>query len=91
MRVRHRLSKLLPRHGIVYSDGQARTGAHDSWLRRQRFTSPAVQMAFEADYDAVLTVKARRDRLDAAIAAMAADGEFTPVVRRLGACAVCRP
>ena len=27
---------------------------------------------------------ARRDRLDAAIAAMAADSEFTPVVRRLG-------
>ena len=32
----------------------------------------------------MLTVKARRDRLDAAIAAMAADCEFTPVVRRLG-------
>ncbi len=29
-------------------------------------------------------VKARRDRLDAAIAAMAADSEFTPVVHRLG-------
>ncbi len=84
MRVRHRLSKLLLRHGIVYSDGQAWTGAHDAWLRRQRFTSPAVQMAFESDYDAVLTVKARRDRLDAAIAVMAADSEFTPVVRRLG-------
>ena len=27
---------------------------------------------------------ARRDRLDAVIAAMAADSEFTPVVRRLG-------
>ena len=32
----------------------------------------------------MLTVKARRDRLDAAIAAMAADSEFTPLVRRLG-------
>ena len=41
-------------------------------------------MTFESDYDAVLTVKARRDRLDAAIAAMAADSEFTPLVRRLG-------
>jgi transposase len=84
MRARHRLSKLLLRHGIVYSDGQAWAGAHDAWLRRQRFTSPAVQMAFESDYDAVLTVKARRDRLDAAIAVMAADSEFTPVVQRLG-------
>jgi len=32
----------------------------------------------------VLTVKARRNRLDAAIATMAADSEFTPMVRRLG-------
>ena len=32
MRARHRLSKLLLRHGIVYSDGQAWVGAHDAWL-----------------------------------------------------------
>jgi len=41
-------------------------------------------MTFESDYDAVLSVKARRDRLDAAIATMAADSEFTAMVRRLG-------
>ena len=84
MRARHRLSKLLLRQGIVYSGGQAWTGAHDAWLRRQRFDSPALQLAFESDYDAVLTVKARRDRLDQAIAAMAADSEFTAMVQRLG-------
>jgi transposase len=32
----------------------------------------------------VLQVKARRDRLDRAIGALANDSEFTPVVRRLG-------
>jgi transposase len=84
MRARHRLSKLLLRQGIVYSGGQAWTGAHDAWLRRQQFDSPALQMTFESDYDAVNTVKARRDRLDAAIAAMAADSEFTAIVHRLG-------
>jgi transposase len=84
MRARHRLSKLLLRQGVVYCEGQAWTKAHDAWLRRQRFDSLALQMTFESDYDAVLTVKARRDRLDAAIAAMAADCEFTPLVRRLG-------
>jgi transposase len=84
MRARHRLSKLLLRHGIVYSGGRAWTGAHDAWLRRQRFTSPAVQMTFDSDYDAVLTVQARRDQLDEVIAVMAADSEFTPLVRRLG-------
>ena len=84
MRARHRLSKLLLRQGIVYSGGQALTSAHDAWLRRQRFDAPALQMTFESDYDAVLTVKARRDRLDAAIATMAAGSEFTAMVRRLG-------
>lgn len=84
MRARHRLSKLLLRQGIVYSGGHAWTGAHDAWLRRQRFETPATQLTYESDYETVLNVKARRDRLDAAITAMAADCEFTPVVRRLG-------
>lgn len=84
IRARHRLSKLLLRQGIVYSGGQAWTGAHDTWLRGQRFDSLALRTAYESDYDAVLSVKARRDRLDTAIAALAADSEFTPLVRRLG-------
>ena len=84
MRARNRLSKLLLRQGIVYSGGKAWTGAHDVWLRRQRFEGSALQLTFESDYDAVLAVRARRDRLDAAIAAMAADSEFTPLVQRLG-------
>jgi transposase len=83
MRARHRLSKLLLRQGIVYSGGQAWTGAHDAWLRRQHFDARAVQLTFDSDYDAVLTVHARRDRLDQAIVAMATDSEFTPMVRRL--------
>lgn len=37
MRCRHRLSKLLLRQGIFYSGGAAWTGAHDVWLRSQRF------------------------------------------------------
>jgi transposase len=36
MRARHRLSKLLLRHGAVY-DATAWTRAHDAWLRKQRF------------------------------------------------------
>ena len=43
MRARNRLSKLLVRHGIVYSGGEAWTEVHDGWLRRQRFDSPALQ------------------------------------------------
>ncbi|CAN5587880.1 IS110 family transposase [soil metagenome] len=83
MRARQRLSKVLLRRGIVYYDGKAWTGRHDVWLRRQRFDRTALQLAFESDYETVLTTTARRDRLDAAIEAMAADSEFTAVVRRL--------
>jgi transposase len=82
MRARHRLSKLLLRHGIVYYDGHVWTGRHDAWLRHQ--TSPTTRLTFDNDYEAVLTTTARRDRLNAAIEAMAAESEFTPLVRRLG-------
>lgn len=87
MRARHRLSKLLLRHGIVYYDGDAWTGKHDAWLRNQalpQLTSRATRLTYDADYESVLAVKARRDRLDAAIEQMAAESEFTPLVRRLG-------
>ncbi len=84
MRARDRLSKLLLRNGIVYSGGQAWTGRHDAWLRQQYLSAPAARLAFDSDYDAVVTVAARRDRLDKAITAMAANSEFTDVVHRLG-------
>src|SRR6187431_3541359 len=84
MRARHRLSKLLLRHGIVYYDGDAWTGKHDAWLRRHRFEDTATQLTFESDYDTVLATTARRDRLDKAITAMAADSEVTAQVYRLG-------
>ncbi len=45
MTARHRLSKLLLRHGAVYDDGAAWTQKHDLWLRAHRsgdlaFTTP---------------------------------------------------
>ena len=87
MRARHRLSKLLLRQGFVYSGGQAWTDRHDIWLRqvgRQELSAAATRATFESDYDAVLTVKARRDRLDALIEQMAVGCEFTPLLHRLG-------
>jgi transposase len=83
MRVRHRVSKLLLRHGYVYYDGKAWTGAHHAWLHRIRFDQAGTQSAYEADLEAVEFAIARRNRLDDAITAMAADSEFTPTVRKL--------
>jgi transposase len=82
MRARHRLSKLLLRHGLVWEQS-AWTGAHEVWLRSLRFDRVGVQLAFDEAFDAVLSVHARRDRLDAAITTMAAESEFAPVVDRL--------
>ena len=45
---------------------------------------PGLQLAFETAFEAMLVTVDRRDRLERAIAKMAADSEFTPVVRRLG-------
>ncbi|HTW15701.1 MAG TPA: IS110 family transposase [Nocardioides sp.] len=87
MRGRHRLSKLLLRHGIVYYGGQAWTGKHDAWLRHEalpELSTRATRLAFDSDYENVLMVKARRDRLDTAIGEMATDSEFTDMVHRLG-------
>jgi transposase len=83
MRARHRLSKLLLRHGIVYCGGDAWTGKHDLWLRTEALsclTSKATRATFDADYETVLATKGRRDRLDEAITAMAGQSEYTPLV-----------
>jgi transposase len=82
MRARHRLSKLLLRHGLVY-DATAWTHAHDAWLRRQRFESRPLTLAFDECYSAVFLTKTRRDALDAAIAELAAEPPFAEIVGRL--------
>ena len=84
MSARHRLSKLLLRHGFVYDDGAAWTERHDRWLREHRSGDLAFTTAFDANYEAVVQAAARRDRLDKAITTMAEDSPFTPLVNRLG-------
>ena len=85
MSARHRVSKLLLRQGIVYSGGKAWTGKHELWLRhspirhRQVGSWPTTRRSMPC-WHAV----DRRERLDTAITAMAADSAFTPVVTRLG-------
>ena len=82
MRARHRLSKLLLRHGVVY-DATAWTRAHDAWLRRQRFQSGPLAIVFDECYGRMLDAKTRRDALDKAIAELAATQPYVDVVERL--------
>ncbi len=82
MRARHRLSKLLLRHGLVY-DATAWTRAHDVWLRRQRFQGGPLAVVFDECYSRMVDAKARRDTLDNAIDALAATPPYVDVVERL--------
>src|SRR5207237_8264863 len=82
MRARHRLSKLLLRHGMVY-DATAWTRAHDAWLRRQRFQSGPLAVVFDECYGRMLDAKTRRDALDRAIAELAGAPPYIDVVERL--------
>jgi transposase len=82
MRARHRLSKLLLRHGAVY-DGTAWTRAHDAWVRRQRFQSGPLAIVFDECYGRMLDAKTRRDALDQAITELAAMPPYVDVVERL--------
>ena len=86
MAARHRLSKLLLRQGIVYSGGKTWTGKHEHWLRAQRFDTPGLQLAYDSAFDAMLASLQRRNRLDDAIAAMAA-GRVHPGRAAAGVCA----
>lgn len=83
MATRHRLGKLLLRHGHVYDGGRAWTGKHEAWLGQIRFELPGTRSAFEqyrAQENGLVT---DRRRLDKQISLLAADSEFTPVTRRL--------
>ena len=83
MSARHRLGKLLLRHGHVYDGGDAWTGKHDAWLRTLVMDGPGSRAAFDQYYAQTTRLLTDRERLDAAITAMARDSQFTPVTHRL--------
>jgi len=84
MRCRHRLSKLLLRHGRVW-DRTAWTKVHRQWLAAQRFEHQNTELAFIDNLAACDGLSARRETLDERLSWVATDPEFWPVVRRLRA------
>src|SRR5690606_38136808 len=83
MSARHRLGKLLLRHGHVYDGGEAWTGKHEAWLRSLHLQGAGSRAAFEQYYGQTTRLLTDRKRLDEAIAAMALEGEFAPETSRL--------
>jgi transposase len=83
MSARHRVTHLLLRQGIVYAGGTPWTREHENWLRTRRLARPALQSAYDAALEALAATEGRRDRLDEAIAELAAASRFTPTIDRL--------
>ena len=85
-RARHRVSKLLLRHGEVYpKDRSTWTREHRRWLSSRRFDEPNTQLAYIDALAAVDGLTHRRDALAERLSHVAADSELWPVVSRLRA------
>ena len=84
MRCRHRLSKLLLRHGRVY-DRKAWTQAHRQWLAAQSFEQVNTELAFVDNLAACDGLVARKQALDERLSRVARDPEFWPLVARFRA------
>ena len=70
MRCRHRLSKLLLRHGIRFDDGDAWTDRHRAWLNGVELDWPAAQATLLDCRGAIDALAHRRDELERQIVAI---------------------
>jgi transposase len=70
MRCRHRLSKLLLRHGIRFDDGPAWTQRHRDWLAQVALEWPAAQATLLDCQGAIDALVHRRDGLEREIVAL---------------------
>jgi len=83
MRARHRVSKLLLRHGRVYPGKTTWTQEHRRWLAGQRFGDPNSELAFCDYLAAVDGLVARKQALDERLSRLAAEDDLWPTVARL--------
>jgi transposase len=70
MRCRHRLSKLLLRHGIRFDDGRAWTERHRAWLASIELPHAAAQTTLVDQIGAVDAFVHRRDQLQRQVVAL---------------------
>jgi len=83
MRCRHRLSKLLLRHGIRFDDGPAWSDRHRAWLATVALPEAAAQATLLDAIGAVDALAHRRVRLERRIVAMLPDSPWQVQVGRL--------
>jgi transposase len=83
MRARHRLSKLLLRHGIRFDDGAAWTQRHRDWLATIVLEWPAAQATMIDAQGAIDALAHRRDGLEREIVALLPASPWATQVGRL--------
>ena len=83
MRSRHRLSKLLLRHGIRFDDGNAWTERHRQWLATVTLEWPAAHATLLDARGAIDALAHRRDSLEREIVAMIPTSPWMVQVGRL--------
>ncbi len=83
MRCRHRLSKLLLRHGIRFDDGAAWTQRHRQWLGTVTLAWPAAQATILDARGAIDALCHRREQLEREIIAMLPSSPWAGQVGRL--------
>jgi len=83
LRWRHRVLKLLARHGRTYLAGRNWSQAHWRWIRAQRFDQPPLQRAFEATLFTLEQALARQAALDQELEALATTAPYREPVAAL--------
>lgn len=85
MNARHRVSKMLSRHGRVYPKPSTWTAEHRRWLSGQRFDEPASDLVFADLLAAVDGLTSRKAAIALRLSEMATDERWWPTVARLRA------
>ncbi len=85
MTARHRVSKMLLRHGRVYPKPTTWKRDHRNWLGAQRFEEPTSELVYLDLLMRVDTLTARKLQLAEQVVELASDEHWWPIVARLRA------
>jgi transposase len=85
MNARHRVSKMLLRHGRVYPKPSTWTAEHRRWLSQQRFDEPASDLVFADLIASIVGITSRKQAIALRLSDLATDERWWPTVARLRA------
>jgi transposase len=83
MTARHRVSKMLLRHGRVYPESSTWTTRHRQWLAAQQFAETASELVFADLIAAVDGLTGRKAAIAERLSRLAEDEQWWPTVARL--------